>query len=129
MKDTITKLVDIVKGKMGGKYCSYCGVPRPHPHAGCHGDECEAVLIGNLEDELKAQAVEAGSAVKGDEMDINTEEEIVSEIKNLKSKLNEQIGLAATYYGIEASVSDMDVTTAGDKAKKNVLSIKLFKVL
>lgn len=56
------------------------------------------------------------------------EEIFVKEIKNLVSKLNDKFNEAAER-GIQVEVDDMDITIAGDKAKRTLLVVKLFKVL
>ncbi len=51
IKELLDKLRQSIGKNMGGHYCGYCGVPRPHPHAA----DCIVILFDKLEDELIAK--------------------------------------------------------------------------
>jgi len=56
------------------------------------------------------------------------EKQIVKTIKNLTSKLNKQLVLAAEN-NIEARFEDIGVTQIGDQVQRTQMNVRLFKAL
>ena len=57
-----------------------------------------------------------------------TEMLIIKNIKNLTDELNEQF-IQAAKNDIEIRVDDFEITELGDKAKRILLNVQLFKIL